>query len=129
MNLFKIFFGIKSWSRTTISARTEGGIKKEWENIEILLKGKVPSQLRQAIIIADKTLDFALKDIIPGETMGDRLKNAKDRFDGVTYDKIWKAHKIRNALVHDTGYEPPHYILIEAVENIRTGLRKLNIFV
>ncbi|KKU51060.1 MAG: hypothetical protein UX73_C0008G0001, partial [candidate division WWE3 bacterium GW2011_GWC1_47_10] len=62
-----------------------------------------------------------------GDVMADRLKAAKTRFDIVTYNKIWEAHKVRNALVHESGYEPPYYVLTEAVEHLRRGLERLGI--
>lgn len=123
------FFKPKDYSRVrlSISRQVEEAIKSDWENISILLNQKGPSQLRQALIVADKTLDTALKDIVSGENMGERLKNAKEKFEWSIYDKLWKAHKIRNNFVHEAGFEPPHFVVTEAIENIRTGLKKLGI--
>ncbi len=124
---FKDMFSLPGSGRSSVSQSTEEKIRKDWENIKILATSKSPSQLRQGLITADKTLDNALKDIFEGETMGERLKNAKDRFDEITYNKIWEAHKIRNNLVHETGYEPPYYVLTEAIEKLRTGLQALGV--
>ena len=99
----------------------------EWKNINTLFSGRSPSQLRQALISADKTLDNVLRDLVNGETMGERLKNAEDKFDRYSYDKIWKAHKLRNTLVHESGFEPPHYVLTEAIEDLRRGVVNLGI--
>jgi len=124
MNLFG-WLKPKSYTRHTVKQETVDNIKREWEKIDLLLKQKSPSQLRQALISADKCLDNALRDIVLGETMGDRLKNSANKFDELTYDKIWKAHKVRNNLVHEAGYEPPHFVVTEAVENLKTGLKDL----
>ncbi len=126
-NSFKDMFSLPGGGRSSVSQPTEDKIRKDWENIKILASSKSPSQLRQGLITADKTLDNALKDIFSGETMGERLKNAKDRFDEITYNKIWEAHKVRNNLVHETGYEPPYYVLTEAIEKLRTGLQALGV--
>ena len=126
-NSFKDMFSLPGGGRSSVSQPTEDKIRKDWENIKILASSKSPSQLRQGLITADKTLDNALKDIFSGETMGERLKNAKDRFDENTYNKIWEAHKVRNNLVHETGYEPPYYVLTEAIEKLRTGLQALGV--
>ena len=126
-NSFKDMFSLPGGDRSSVSQPTEDKIRKDWENIKILASSKSPSQLRQGLITADKTLDNALKDIFSGETMGERLKNAKDRFDEITYNKIWEAHKVRNNLVHETGYEPPYYVLTEAIEKLRTGLQALGV--
>jgi len=102
-------------------------IESEWRNISILIKGKKPSQLRQALITADKTLDSALKDLVIGQTMGERLKNSPHLFENSIYNKIWSAHKTRNALVHESGYEPPHYIITNSVSNIKRALNSLGV--
>lgn len=113
--------------RKTVSARTQSKIKADWQIIETQLQGGAPSQLRQALITADKSLDNALRDIVVGDTMGERLKNAKDKFDYTTYDRLWKAHKMRNALVHESGYEPPHHMIKMGIENLKKGLNKLGV--
>ncbi len=90
-------------------------------NYEEALKTKTPSQLRQALITADKCLDNALRDIVNAETMGERLKVAKSKFTHRTYDSIWRAHKIRNSLVHETEFEPTYSTLISAIEDLQDG--------
>lgn len=122
MGIFDFLKPVRKYSRKSVSQQTEDKIKREFENIEVLLEGKSPSQLKQALISADKSLDFALKDVVPGDSMGERLKNAKDLFDWNIYQKIWDAHKVRNALVHEAGYEPPHYVVTDAIQNLKNGL-------
>lgn len=129
MNLFNIFKGANSKRIGSVNTQTQDAIKKEWENINVLLNGKSPSQLRQALISADKTLDNALRDAVSGETMGERLQNAKEVFDFATYDKLWKAHKVRNNLVHESGYEPPYFVVKEAVDSLKEGLKLLGVYV
>lgn len=54
-----------------------------------------------AILNADKLLDQALKDSgVKGETMGERLKNAKSKLKH--RDAIWSAHKLRNRIAHES---------------------------
>lgn len=56
------------------------------------------------IIEADKLLDKAMHEMgIPGKTMGDRLKRAGDRFSDINL--VWRAHKLRNAIAHETDLE------------------------
>jgi hypothetical protein len=53
-----------------------------------------------AVLHADKLLDQALRESgVPGETLGERLKNAKARFRNV--NAVWSAHKLRNQIAHD----------------------------
>lgn len=123
---FSFLFGKKSGNKTA-KPETKENISREWKNIQVLLNGKSPSQLRQALISADKCVDNALKDFVDGETMGERLKNADNLFDRDLYNKIWDAHKVRNTLVHEVGYEPPHFLVTQSVESFRKGLNSLGI--
>ncbi len=72
-----------------------------WEQVELhLLQGT----FSVAVSDADKLLDAGLQAIgVHGATMGDRLKNAKDKFDYSLYQRIWEAHKLRNHLAHEVG--------------------------
>ena len=129
MSIWSYLIGLfsKIYRRRSVSTETETLIKKEWTLINSDLLQNNPSQLKQALIRADKSLDRALADIFDGENMGARLKNAKDRFDSGVYNKIWEGHKVRNALVHEAGYEPPYFMVREAIENLRGGLSALGV--
>ena len=126
MWLFDLFFK-KSTKSRIITVETKEKIQRDWKNIEILLTQKSPSQLRQALITADKSLDNALKDIVDGETMGERLKNAETFFEREQYNRIWEAHKVRNNLVHESGYEPPYFVVTKAVQDLKEGLEKVGV--
>ena len=110
-----------------ISKQTLNLISNEWELINIDLKSKSPAVLKTALIRADKSLDNLLKEISTGNTMGERMIASKQLFSQHTYQKIWSGHKVRNSMVHDSGYEPQHYILIEAIENLRSGVSELGV--
>lgn len=113
--------------KKTISKRVVAMVMRDWQDINLLLKGDSPSGLKQALIVADRSLDSVLKDLVTGETLGERLKNAKNLFHPVSYDKIWQAHKLRNALVHESGFEVQGFILKVSIENLRSGLKELGI--
>jgi len=125
--MFLDFIFKKNTKRKSLSVYTVENIKRDWKNIDVLLSQKRPSQLRQALIIADKSLDNALGDIIGESTMGERLKKSKDLFDKNLYNKIWEAHKIRNSLVHESGFEPPYFVVIKSVNNLKEALYTLGI--
>ena len=128
MGFFDFIFGSGTGtSYGSVSQETVRKITSDWENISVLLKQKGPSQLKQALIMADKSLDAVLKEIVPGETMGERLKNAVDKFDRPTYNRIWDAHKLRNSLVHEAGFEPAYFMITEAVSNLKEALYKLGV--
>lgn len=128
LNLFK-FLGASTPSRSYASPQTSDKIKSDFATIAVLLQGKQPSQLRQALITADKALDNALRDVVSGETMGERLKSAKGKYDDGLYSRLWSAHKMRNALVHEAGYEPPYHMILQGIEDLKAGLRVLGVMV
>jgi len=129
MNIFNLLF--KKSKRRRVSALSSSDrmlIRNEWRDIEHLLELNDPSGRKEALIRADKVLDLVLKRISSGETTGERLKNARDLFSNwQTYDGLWKAHKMRNAMVHEAGFEPPHYVIRTAIEQIKTGLTDLGV--
>lgn len=129
MNLFKIFdfFKKAAYKNYSVSSETEEKIRSEWSKINELIKLGSPSNLRQALISADKTLDNALRDVMEGTSMGERLKNARNRFDPITYQRVWEAHKVRNNLVHESGYEPAHYVLLESIRDLKAGVTQLGV--
>ena len=117
----------KTLKHKIITADTRDKIVDDWRNVEMLLNQKSPSQLKQALIMADRSLDNALKDIVDGNSMGERLKNAQNMFSYDVYNEIWEAHKVRNSLVHESGYEPPYFVVIQSVESFKKGLQSLGI--
>jgi len=121
-------FGGKYPYKKNVSSATAEKIQEKWKNeVVVALKTRNPTQLRQSLVTADKLLDTALSELVEGEDMSSRLKNAKDKFDWDLYDRIWKAHKVRNSLVHDLDYEPTYFVLEEAIANLKLGLIELGI--
>ncbi|MFH1295437.1 MAG: hypothetical protein ABIH84_02560 [bacterium] len=113
--------------KKVVSDRVLATVTRDWQEVETLLRGGAPSQLKQALIIADRALDSALKDLLAGQSMGDRLKNAKGLFHPQTYDKVWQAHKLRNALVHESGFEAQSFVLKASVANLQSALREIGV--
>lgn len=97
-------------------------VEERWEAVEQLVLGGKPSQLRQAVVEADKILDYSLSQLCSGNSLGERLKTAKDLYSDAVYSKLWDAHKIRNTLVHDVTFEMPTTSCRDAVNNIKAGL-------
>ena len=72
--------------------------------IENKLRQDSPATWTVVIIDADKLLDKALIEMgVPGKTMGDRLKRSGDKFENL--NAVWRVHKLRNTLAHETGFE------------------------
>lgn len=58
----------------------------------------------KTVIDGDKLLDKAMVEMgVPGKTMGDRLKHSKEKFSDI--NAVWRAHKLRNALAHESDLE------------------------
>lgn len=73
--------------------------RSKWLTIESSVAGDAGSQ-HMAILNADKLLDSALKARgFKGETMGDRMKNARTSFKN--NNAVWAAHKLRNQIAHE----------------------------
>ena len=71
-----------------------------WEKIEQAVDRSNPLTYQMAVLSADKLLDKALRDSgVSGETMGERLKSAKNRFSKI--NDVWFAHKVRNRIAHE----------------------------
>ncbi len=84
-----------------------------------------PTGLKNAITEADKLLDYAMRESgFSGATMGERLKSAKSR-SFTDLNAIWSAHKLRNSLAHDIGFDLVSSQAKEALRSFERGLRDL----
>lgn len=60
--------------------------------------------LRQAIMEADKLLDYVLQGKgYRGDTMAERMRSANRQF--TRRNDVWAAHKLRNALAHEVDFD------------------------
>jgi hypothetical protein len=75
-------------------------LNPKWEQIQMHMNSKNPSEWRVAIIEADIMLDDLLKTLsYHGDTVGDKLK-AVEKSDFTTVEAAWEAHKVRNQIAH-----------------------------
>jgi hypothetical protein len=100
--------------------------RARWQNI-IATSKTGASGLKSAINEADKLFDFVMKSQgFAGDTMGDRLKSGRSRFsDHDTYQAVWRAHKLRNSLAHDLGFDLVVSQANEALRDFERGLKEL----
>ena len=85
-----------------------------------------PHELKSILVEYDKLMDYYLKQLkLPGETMGERLMNARSKFDKETYNKIWTAHKLRNSLVHEFGMQVKPEMIRNEIYNLRKALQSI----
>lgn len=79
-------------------------LNKSWQKILMRLNKSDEANLRLALIEADNLFDDLLKQMrLPGESMADRLRYI-DSSQISNIDEIWRAHKLRNVLVHNHEY-------------------------
>lgn len=100
-------FGINPAKTGLLTAQLREHAQERWAWITEQIRLGKPSNLKLAIIEADKLTDEALKLLYPGrEQMAERLKLARAKFyDRRAYDDLWYAHKVRNVIVHETSYD------------------------
>lgn len=96
--------------------------RSRWLSIESSCNEDLGSQ-QMAILNADKLLDKALKARgYKGETMGDRLKNARAALKN--NNAVWAAHKLRNQIAHEDITIKPHTAR-HALNAFKNGLKDL----
>ena len=79
-------------------------MKERWEAITKKFSLGTAESMRLAVIEADALVDTALKNMdIPGDHLADRLSNL-DTEDLTTVNRLWRAHRLRNDLVHTPGF-------------------------
>lgn len=107
---------------------SQAQIAERWSVIQATAAGG-GNGLRTAVSEADKLFDQALRQQnLPGETMGDRLKAAKNRFSSYSiYDAVWRAHKLRNSLAHEVGFDLVPSQAKEALSDFERGLKDLGV--
>lgn len=95
-----------------------------WLKIENGLSRTEPRSFTIAILEADKLLDRAMRELgIAGKTMGERLKHADRRFSDI--NSVWRAHKLRNQLAHETDFHLDYNITTRALSSFRQALKDL----
>lgn len=122
---------IVSKSAPTRSARhgrvDKNMVASRWQTITQMAAGG-GNGLRTAVSEADKLFDHVLRESgYRGNTMADRLRSAKGSFSNYqTYDALWQAHKLRNALAHEVGFDLVKSHADEALYNFERGLKELD---
>lgn len=92
--------------------------------IENKLSQNNPATFMNTVIEADKLLDKALIEMgVPGKTMGDRLKRTGDKFNNL--NAVWRAHKLRNALAHESDLEITYKQAFNALAIYKQALKDL----
>lgn len=114
---------------TTQASLSTQQFRDHWQRIEQTMATPGLEQTKSAIFEADKLLDSALRQSgFRGDTMGERLKNARQHFgNNAIYQGLWEAHKVRNALAHEVGFDVPKVIGQQHLSQFKAGLQYLKV--
>ncbi len=95
-----------------------------WLQVENGLEKEDPRTYSLAVIEGDKLLDKALNEMnLPGKTMGERLKRVTDKFEKP--NAVWSAHKLRNQIAHEHGFEVDYGQAHRALAAFKQALKDL----
>ena len=118
--------GPRSSARQPTKTLSRDQIHDRWQTIQTM-SATGGNGLRQAINEADKLFDHVMRQQgASGDSMGDRLQSFRTRFsDYVVYDNLWKAHKLRNTLAHEVGFDLVAVQAKDALAGFERGLKDL----
>jgi hypothetical protein len=128
MGILELLFKRITFSEGRLTNHDLNQVRESWMKVEEQLSLGKPSNFNQAVMTADKTVDYVLKAIYPRtSTMGERLKAAREKFrsDPQVYEDLWYAHKIRNELAHNLDFHLPSFEAKNVVEKFKVALRVL----
>lgn len=125
-----IFGGFLFWLISKITSKTSHKrLNVEEYRVKFLasenqLKHDEPNSYSLSVLNADKLVDQACRECgLPGETMGERLKNSPQRFKDI--NGLWTAHKLRNRIAHETNVTVSYNDAKYALESFKKALKDL----
>jgi hypothetical protein len=117
--LISFFVFLSYQKKRKFSKKDNEYIVKKWFEIE---KDK---NFKNAIIEADKLLDYSLKKKGYFGSLGEKLKKADSLFSNA--NNIWNAHKLRNKLVHEMDAGISEYEAKKAINSFKHALKDIGI--
>ena len=98
---------------------------KNWDEIMKKAFTKPPESLTLAIVAADNLVGDALEELgLEGEHIADRLQKLNPK-ELKTLNNLWRAHRLRNDLVHTTGFEIKESEAKEVLEIFESFLKEI----
>lgn len=98
-------------------------VKDKWALVKVMSTSG-PAGLKNAISEADKLFDYVMKQQgYPGDTMADRLRHAQRELSD--RNAVWQAHRLRNALAHEVGFDLVPTQAKGAILDFEQGLKDL----
>jgi hypothetical protein len=117
---------LKEKTKRIFTLRTEV-FRERWQSVIRRFNLSSPESMRLAIIEADGVVDAILKEVgVPGEHMADRLmKIAPESLSSL--NRLWRAHRLRNELVHTPGFTLSAEEAKAAMEDYESFLKEIGI--
>jgi len=116
-DIFVIVFLIKRKRRITPSIQSF--VRTKWNTLYHYRDKK------QAILEADKLLDYVLDKLGLKGTLGEKLKDGKTMFRDI--NSVWEAHKVRNKIAHEIGFNVDESLGRSTLNKFRKALQELGI--
>lgn len=100
-------------------------ILQGWRSVELLMQSQSASDWNMAVLRADALLDDTLRSVgYDGQTIADRLK-VVDPNQLPSLDRVWSAHRLRNAIAHDPTDQHTRETIASAIASYRQAFRDL----
>ena len=119
---------IKGWTETyTLAEVDKVRVLRSWQKIEKRVRSRDEANIKLSVIEADKILDELLKvSGFKGEVMADRLGQISSAQIS-NIDDLWRAHKVRNRLVHEPDFEIHSHQALELLNIYRIAFEEFGL--
>lgn len=105
----------------------DAAARERWDAIQSKHEAGTPEAMRIALIEADAYVDGVLRRFgLAGEHMADRLSRI-DPEDVSTLDRLWRAHRVRNNIVHTPGFTLSAHEAKRALDDYEAFLTEVGI--
>jgi len=102
-------------------------LRDAWAAIKARFDEGTSASIKLAVIEADKLVDHILKESgFGGEHMADRLEKLAPH-NLKSFERLWRAHKTRNEIVHSIGSEVPESAARRSMEDYEAFLKEVRI--
>lgn len=113
-------------AKKTLTLRDEL-MKERWAAIVKKASEGAPDALKISVIDGDKLADDVLKQLgLAGEHMADRLEKLSSQ-ELKSLDRLWRAHRLRNNLVHTPGFQISISEARKAIEDYESFLKEVKV--
>lgn len=103
----------------------EREFNENWQGIRGLMNSVNASDWNMAILRADAQLDDTLAHLgYDGDTLADRLKIV-DPTKLQSMDRVWSAHRLRNAIAHDPLQQYTREMMMHALESYEIAFKEI----